>query len=153
MSRNGGMDQHQGRRWGRAVALILIGSTLTAGCATQPTTTELPASEPVPVAEVAGCADVVDVVLTLEGPGTYRFDVTVRSTDTGWDQYADLWEIRTPEGTILGQRVLTHPHVDEQPFTRSQSGIEVPTDVGLVTVIARDSVGGFCGEPLEIDIP
>lgn len=147
------MDQYQRRIRDRAVALMLIGSTLTPGCATRPTTTELPASEPVSVAEVAGCADVVDVVLTPEGPATYRFDVTVRSTDTGWDQYADLWEIRTPDGTILGQRVLTHPHVDEQPFTRSQSGIEVPTDVGLVTVIARDSVGGFCGEPFEVDIP
>ena len=147
------MDQHQRRIRDRAVALMLIGSTLTVGCATRPTTTELPASEPVSVAEVAGCADVVDVFLTPEGPATYRFDVTVRSTDTGWDQYADLWEIRTPDGTILGQRVLTHPHVDEQPFTRRQSGIEVPTDVGLVTVIARDSVGGFCGEPFEVDIP
>ncbi len=153
MSRNGGMDQHQVRGWGRAVALMLIGSTLTAGCTTQPTTTETPASVPVAVTETTGCADVVDVVLASEGPGTYRFDVTVRSTDTGWDQYADLWEIRTPDGTVLGERVLTHPHVDEQPFTRSQSGIDVPTDVRLVTVVARDSVGGFCGKPFEVDIP
>lgn len=151
MSRNGGMDQHQ--RWGRAVALMLIGSTLTAGCAARSTNTELPASGPVSVTEISGCADVVDVVLVPEGPGTYRFDVTVRSADTGWDKYADLWEIRTPDGPILGERVLTHPHVDEQPFTRSQSGIEVPADVGLVTVIARDSVGGYCGEPFEVDIP
>ena len=153
MSRNGGMDQHQVRRWGRAVALVLIASALTMGCALQPTTSELPASIPVSATEATGCADVVDVVLTPEGPGTYRFDVTVLSTDTGWDQYADLWEVRTPDGTILGERVLTHPHVDEQPFTRSQSGIEIPTDVGLGTVIARDRVGGYCGEPFEVVIP
>jgi hypothetical protein len=99
------------------------------------------------------CADVVDVVVSAEGGGTYRFDVTVRSPDTGWNKYADLWEVRDPSGRVLGERMLAHPHVDEQPFTRSQSGIEVPAGVTTVTVVARDSVTGFCGASYEVAVP
>lgn len=104
-------------------------------------------------ADPIGCADVIDVVVTDEGSGTYRFDVTVRSADTGEEKYADLWEVRAPDGTVLGRRVLTHPHVEEQPFTRSQGGIIIPETVTVVMIVARDTVGGFCGEPFEISIP
>lgn len=99
------------------------------------------------------CADVLDVIVSAEGEGTYRFDVTVRSPDTGWDKYADLWEVRDPSGRVLGERVLAHPHVEEQPFTRSQSGIEIPAGVAIVTVAARDSVAGFCGALYEVAVP
>jgi hypothetical protein len=96
---------------------------------------------------------VVDVGLNKEDSGTYRFEVTVLSADTGEEKYADRWEVRAPDGTVLGARVLTHPHVDEQPFTRSQSGISIPDEVSTVTVLARDSVEGFCGEALEVEVP
>jgi hypothetical protein len=39
-----------------------------------------------------------------EEGGSYRFDVTVRHADTGWDHYADAWDILTPDGTLLGSR-------------------------------------------------
>ena len=42
--------------------------------------------------------------------------------DTGWDDYADGWRVLDMDGNELGMRVLHHPHVDEQPFTRSLSG-------------------------------
>lgn len=99
------------------------------------------------------CANVVDVGVEQAGDGTFRFDVTVRSADTGWDKYADLWEVRSPDGSVLGTRELAHPHVDEQPFTRSLSGVDIPGDVEQVVVAARDSVEGFCGETLEVGIP
>jgi hypothetical protein len=103
--------------------------------------------------EETGCADVIDVVMTAEPGGTYRFNVTVRSADTGWDKYADLWEVRDGAGRVLGERVLAHPHVDEQPFTRGQSGIEIPAEVKSVSVVARDSVAGFCGAAYDVDVP
>ena len=84
--------------------------------------------------------------------GTWRFDVTVASADTGWDKYADAWEVRLPDGTVVGTRELLHPHVDEQPFTRSLSGVAVPADVDRVVVAARDSVSGFCGETIEASL-
>jgi hypothetical protein len=96
-----------------------------------------------------GCAHVVDVVAT-DGGDTHTFQVTVASADTGWEKYADAWEVRAPTGEVLGARELAHPHVDEQPFTRSLSGVVIPDGVGEVTVAARDSVEGFCGETVTI---
>ena len=125
-------------------ALVAALAFVGAGCVSEPTTI---------VPDSRSCADVVDVVSTSEESGTYRFDVTVRSADTGWDKYADLWEVRAPDGTVLGQRVLAHPHVDEQPFTRSQSGIEIPAGIDRVTVAARDTVAGFCGETIRVNLP
>ena len=102
---------------------------------------------------VAGEADVVDVIATLQGPGTYRFDVTVAHADTGWDHYADRWDVVAPDGTVLGTRTLLHPHVDEQPFTRSLSGVVVPPGVTTVTVRAHDSVHGLGGAEMTVTLP
>jgi hypothetical protein len=79
--------------------------------------------------------------------------VTVRSADTGWDKYADRWEVRTGDGAVLGERILTHPHETEQPFTRTLAGVEIPSDVTTVTIAAHDSVAGWCGDTLTIDVP
>lgn len=100
---------------------------------------------------VQPCADVVDVRVEGEG-NTYRFDVTVSSGDTGWDKYADAWEVRAPDGEVLGERVLLHPHETEQPFTRSLSGVVVPEGVDEVTVAARDSVNGYCGATMTVRV-
>ncbi len=71
-----------------------------------------------------------------------RFSVTLSHGDTGWDDYADGWRVELADGTVLGTRNLAHPHVDEQPFTRSSS-IAVPADVTEVFIRASDSVGGW----------
>jgi hypothetical protein len=103
-------------------------------------------------AALAGEADVLDVEVTAANEGD-RFTVTVRHADEGWDHYADRFEVVTPEGEILGVRTLHHPHVDEQPFTRSLSGVLVPDDVDRVLVRARDSVHGYGGEMIEVALP
>ena len=101
---------------------------------------------------LAGGADVLEVRIS-GGDGRYSFSVTVRHDDTGWDHYADRWEVVAPDGTILGTRVLLHPHVNEQPFTRSQSGIVIPSDIDSVTVRAHDSVHGFGGAEVTVTVP
>ncbi|MCP1335613.1 hypothetical protein [Futiania mangrovi] len=101
----------------------------------------------------AGEADVVDARVTRDGDGRYRFLATVEHTDAGWDHYADLWEVRAPGGTVLGSRTLLHPHVDEQPFTRSLSGVVIPEGVQMVEIHARDSVHGFGGAVFTLEIP
>jgi hypothetical protein len=107
---------------------------------------------PPTAAPAAGCADVIDVTIEAAGTG-FTVSATVRSADTGWEKYADLWEVRGPDGAVLGERALAHPHVDEQPFTRSVSGVEIPDGVGEVTVAARDSVEGFCGAEYVTEVP
>jgi hypothetical protein len=68
---------------------------------------------------MAGEVDVVNVVAQQTSAQTYRFDVTLRLADEGWDHYANKWDVVDPSGRVLGERILHHPHVNEQPFTRS----------------------------------
>jgi len=101
----------------------------------------------------AGEADVVGVKVSKTGERVYRFDVTVRHGDTGWDHYADRWEVLAPDGTVLGVRVLAHPHENEQPFTRSLSGVEIPAGMTEVRVRAGDSVHKFGGAEMTVAVP
>lgn len=87
------------------------------------------------------------------GGGTYRFDVTVRHDDTGWEHYADRFEVLAPDGTVLGTRILHHPHVEEQPFTRSLTRVMVPADLKQVRIRAGDSVHGTGGAEVTIQLP
>ena len=91
----------------------------------------------------AGQVDIIAAESVQTSPGTYRFDVTLRHADTGWDHYADGWEVLTIEGKPLGERILYHPHVDEQPFTRSLSGVRIPPGETEVVIRARDKVHGY----------
>lgn len=106
-----------------------------------------------PIAAGAGEADVLDVAATPAGDGTWRFDVTVQHADTGWDHYADAWEVLGPDGAVIGTRTLLHPHTDEQPFTRSLAGVRIPDDVAAVTVRAHDSLHGHGGQALTVPVP
>ncbi len=101
----------------------------------------------------AGEADVVGVEVTPSGDGLYRFDVTVRHADTGWDHYADAWDVVAPDGSVLGTRTLLHPHENEQPFTRSLSGVAVPAGITEVMVRAHDSVDGYGGAEMTVTLP
>lgn len=96
---------------------------------------------------------ILDVVATPEGDGRWRFSVTIAHPDTGWEHHADGWEVVAPDGTQLGFRELFHPHVEEQPFTRSLGGVRIPSDISEVTVRARDNVDGWGGDPVTVLLP
>jgi hypothetical protein len=102
---------------------------------------------------LAGEADVAGVKVTAETGGTFTFEVTVLHADAGWAHYADKWEIMGTDGTVYGTRVLAHPHDDEQPFTRSQSGIVIPEGVKVVNVRAHDLVHEFGGKQMAAALP
>ncbi|MEO0427314.1 MAG: hypothetical protein AAF160_07670 [Pseudomonadota bacterium] len=104
-----------------------------------------------PVTAPAGPADVVGAEATAQGD-TWRFSATVAHGDTGWDHYADAWRVVGPDGTVYGTRELAHPHVNEQPFTRSLSGVRIPDDVDEVRVEARDSVHGWGGKSVTVKL-
>lgn len=101
----------------------------------------------------AGEADVIKVEVKMKDNNIYNFDVTVSHQDEGWDHYADKWDIISPDGTVLSTRTLHHPHVNEQPFTRSLSAVKVPEEVDDVTVRAHDSVHEYGGKVVTLELP
>ena len=101
---------------------------------------------------VAGEADVTAVRASREPGGTWRFDVTIRSRDRGWDYYCDRFEVVSPDGTVLGARVLLHPHDDEQPFTRELTGVKLPRGIRRVVVRAAMKPGGAGGDTRDVAV-
>jgi hypothetical protein len=95
----------------------------------------------------------IEAAKAVKAGSTWRFDLTLRHPDTGWDHYADGWEVLTPDGASLGLRVLVHPHETEQPFTRSLSGVTIPAGVDHVFVRARCLVDGWGAARYRIDLP
>ncbi|KIC40319.1 hypothetical protein RA27_16080 [Ruegeria sp. ANG-R] len=94
----------------------------------------------------------IEKVATSQSGDAWSFDVTIRHPDTGWDDYADGWRVLDMDGKELGMRVLHHPHVDEQPFTRSLGGVVIPDGTTQVQIQARDSVGGWSEDTTVIDL-
>lgn len=107
----------------------------------------------------AANADVEFVRAQQAADGSWSFSVTVRHPDTGWEDYADGWDVVLPDGTVIKAnvddpftRLLLHPHENEQPFTRSQSGLTIPDEITTVTVRAHDRVDGFGGREIVVDL-
>lgn len=99
----------------------------------------------------AGEADVLKVDVARDGAG-YAFSVTLQHNDEGWQHYADKWEVVAPDGQVLATRVLYHPHVNEQPFTRSLSGVSIASTVTSVSVRAHDSIHGYGGKTVKVTL-
>jgi hypothetical protein len=145
---------------GCSSALVSASPTLSTEAPTLSIATDTPqprASSP--SAQPAGNADVVFVRVVQAADESWTFNVTVQHPDTGWEDYADGWDVLTLDGTVLKRdaesqftRTLLHPHVEEQPVTRSQSGIVIPPDVTEVRVRAHDIVDGFGGREVVVDL-
>ncbi len=100
----------------------------------------------------AGDAAITDVKITALGDGNYQVSVTLLHADTGWDHYANRWDVLDEQGNLLGSRELLHPHVNEQPFTRSLR-VAIPDSVKTVTIVASDSVHGDNEETVTVEVP
>ena len=85
--------------------------------------------------------------------GNWTFSVTLSHPDTGWDHYADGWRVLDMDGNELGLRVLYHPHVDEQPFTRSLSGVSLPAGTMQVQFQTRCSTDGWSEDTYVLTLP
>ena len=113
--------------------------------------------------------------VTVSGnENAYTFSVTIKSPDTGCEQYANWWEVISEDGSsLLYRRILGHSHVNEQPFTRSGGSVGITKDQivyvrahmntsGYGTTVFKGSVdSGFSaatleaefGEALETEVP
>ena len=55
-------------------------------------------------------------------------------------------------GEVLAERVLLHPHIEEQPFTRGLTYVRIPRDLRLFLVRARTNLTGYSGRQVEVDL-
>lgn len=106
----------------------------------------------VSVMATADEAEVVKATINPLGDNQFRINVTLFHADTGWDHYADRWDVLDENGKLLGSRTLHHPHVNEQPFTRSLT-LSIPATVKEITIIAHDSVHELGDSRQTIAVP
>lgn len=104
-----------------------------------------------PVLIFGGEVEIVNVEVVCSSSCT--FSVSLKHADEGWDHYANQWDVMTMDGKLLKSRVLYHPHVDEQPFTRSLSGVKIPAGIRQVKIRARDLKHGYSSEEYIVQIP
>jgi len=97
-------------------------------------------------------AQVTDVMATQKSDGRWCFATSVRHNDEGWQHFANEWEVLDFAGNQLGVRPLAHPHVNEQPFTRSQCNIKIPAGITKVLVRAKCNTHGHGGKPLIVNL-
>ena len=105
------------------------------------------------LAPATHAGEVSIVGVSVECPGSCTFTVTLEYADQGWEHYANQWDVVTLDGKLLKSRVLHHPHEQEQPFTRSLSGVLIPPGESKVKIRARDSKHGYSEQEFIVDIP
>ncbi|MFV2038530.1 MAG: hypothetical protein ACC646_13155, partial [Paracoccaceae bacterium] len=89
---------------------------------------------------------VIDAVKADKIGAGWSFAATISHPEPGWEHYADGWEVLDMNGASLGLRVLVHPHVNEQPFTRSLSGVVIAPGTRQVQIRASDNVDGWTSD-------
>jgi hypothetical protein len=98
-------------------------------------------------------AHVLATTFERTAKGTYTVSATIRHNDTGWDNYADAFEVKgnpvQNNPVQNGLCVLTHPHETEQPFTHSQSDVIAQ---GIIWVKAKGNVEGSGGSKIYLDL-
>lgn len=129
---------------------LLLGTLVLSGCSDA-----APAERPTQDSEQSEqqFPDVLDVAVEPAEDGTFTFDVTMSSPYDTPERYADGWRILGPDDEVLGEKTLTHDHASEQPFTRSQSGVEIPDGVTSVVVEGRDLANGYGGGTQSVELP
>lgn len=131
-------------------------------CSTDKNNANTPETEMVMEQLAEGPAQVTEVSISGD-ENAYTFNVTIKSPDTGCSQYADWWEVIGLDGSLIYRRILTHSHVDEQPFTRSGGPVEISkntevyvrahmNNTGYGSAVFKGSVeAGFVSAQLTID--
>lgn len=104
-----------------------------------------------PAPLMAGEVTIVDVEFNRERV-SWNASVTLKHADTGWEHYADAWRVVDEHGNVIKERVLFHPHVNEQPFKRTLSGITIPTTMNVVYIEAHDKKHGWAPQRMRVEL-
>ena len=99
---------------------------------------------------IAGEVDVLKVKAKCNKKAQCNFTVRVKHKDKGWQHYVNRWEVLSMDGDVLAVRQLAHPHVKEQPFTRTLFKAAIPEEHKSVIVRAHDSVHGYGGKEVTV---
>lgn len=140
------------RRW---LVLPILAAAFVAGCSDPgagTSTAQTPSSASQSAASNEQFPDVVDVQVTRDG-GTFTFMVTLSSPYDSPERYADGWRILGTAGEVYAEMTLGHDHASEQPFTRTQTGVEIPAAVTMVVVEGRDTENGYGGQTRTVELP
>jgi hypothetical protein len=97
--------------------------------------------------------DVVDVDVRSTGDDRFTFQVTLSSPYDTPQRYADAFRVKTSNDMTFGVRELLHDHASEQPFTRSLTGVSIPSDIRQVIVQGRDQQYGYGGDTMTVNLP
>ena len=132
-------------------SLVVAISALTA-CGSDASSDDPAPATLAPGADEQRFPDVVDASAE-QVADTWTISATLSSPYDTPERYADAWRVVGPDGTVYGERILTHDHAGEQPFTRSESGIEIPDDVTEVVIEGRDLEDGYGGTTFTLMLP
>ncbi len=103
---------------------------------------------------LAGEVEILAAHFSRQAHNDWNVSVTLQHADAGWDHYADAWRVVDAKGKVLGTRTLFHPHVNEQPFTRSLGPVNIPAESpgAVVYIEAHDKLHGWADRSLKVDL-
>jgi len=87
----------------------------------------------------AGKPNVVSPRIIMIGEPSNSFQVTVAHEDTGWEHYANRWEVIGPTRKFTATRILPHPHICQPHFIQSLYPVIIPASVTYVIGRVHDS--------------
>ena len=100
----------------------------------------------------AGPADVLEAHARCNAESLCVFTVTVKHADSGWQHYANRWEVLGPDDEVVATRTLRHPHVGQQPFTRKLPRVQLSETLTTVRIRAHDRVHGYGGAEVSVEL-
>jgi len=106
----------------------------------------------------AAYANVTAVSVDSGSEGAYILAVSVESSDIDCTQFANWWEVLSPEGTLIYRRILGHSHTDANgttdpdapgnTFTRTGGPVAIAAS-NTIIVRAHMSNGGYNGTAMR----
>ena len=102
--------------------------------------------------KLPGFAEVTFVSASQQFDGSWCIKTSVLHNDEGWEHYANGWAVFDAKDNLLWERPLTHPHVNEQPFTRRLCDVQIPAQLNKLVVKAKCNQHGYGEKAIVIDL-